>query len=299
MPQLLSNRANREYQSTTEQDEWVDVDGMGHGHSVYSHHQREGTGSNSAVYVTHWNPQTFLSQFEGGWNTQSNPIVAYAWTPVVSGSGPFNESKDSAYWSMPVGNRYTYSSFPPFTSEVWYGSASTPITNAYSYTATDSTGATGTAKYILTLHDPFEAKTHDIASIFDNPQRASGNILGPCSAQTGQTTQVSISLTADAGGAIGAWLADIFSIDVSASVNYSESTSILVGGNVPAGKYTWLEQLDHYYYHTGLADKYDTTGYLGEFPYSIKQIPPTHLDQYGIQLHRPFEDYSNGPPPGP
>ena len=138
--------------------EITDPDGTTHGDTIYSYEEYSNNGvDNSTTENHHINWQTFHAVFTGGWRFLSNYVYppddsegyapdnfAWTWTP--------NESQDTyrtGYWAVIDG------AYELFEGQ-WQGSPSGVQQRNIVYTATDSDGATATATYILSVHDPYE-----------------------------------------------------------------------------------------------------------------------------------------------
>jgi hypothetical protein len=261
---------------TAARNETEDADGTRRGHTIFSYHRKDGTSSNSSIAVTSWNHETFFPVFEGGWNTTDNPIVNYLWSPVENPSGPYNASQTTASWDMNAGNPFTYSAFAPFTQVSWHGGATTPLTKTYTYTATDSQGATATAKYILTLHDPWEIVTKTSAPAKRNyrphPYGSWVDASHDGDTLVGQLTQTygwDVGVTFSGPDDL---IANLIGVDV--TVTRTVSTGVTVGNehnNVRKGYRACIMIWDAVIRHTGTANQWDEEGYVGNMPFECDE----------------------------
>ena len=265
-------------------DETVDPDGTVHGDTVYSYtntYWSEYPEGENTDNVDNW--QYFHPQFSGDWTVVIPPVdypynISYQWNPSES-----SDTWDTGKWKMPYGSLNMYSGY-------WVGKptgASPP--SPMTYTVTDKgDGATATATYILTVHDPYE-------KYIDNPptpsrenlqRRGSLSFTATQAAPTGtsyyeqdQTWSVSIS----AAGAVGEWFATTLGLNLQASYSYTvaQGASVNLGPYKP-GYGSWAETYDEYKTYTGTAKTYDAGGYCGTHDYKVK-VPTGH----GIQAHSP------------
>jgi hypothetical protein len=158
----------------------------------------------------------------------------------------------------------------------------------------------GTAKYILTLHDRFEAKTHNMAQRNINVRPAPNGIWVTATThgqdlnvymETAESWEVNVSFS----GEPAKFLAGNFGVEV----GFSRTVTKSVGAsatcpNVPLGYSIRPEIYDAVKVHTGLADEWDEAGYVGEVSYEI-----TEPDEPagGLQASVPILRGGGDPPP--
>lgn len=181
----------------------------------------------------------------------------------------------------------------------WSGTPSGTSQKVVTYTVTDNQdGATARARYELTLHDPIEQKTRQTqrtrANIRPHPYR-----IWVTATQDGQDLAVGVSqshtwtvtVVLGADIEIAKWVADVI-LQVEGGYSYTtEASASVTAQNVPKNYGTYLEIYDVYQVYTGLADKWNVSGYAGEGPYEVKEP-----DGWGVQAHVPYEYMgTNGP----
>lgn len=277
-------------------DEWIDVDGTGHGHSIYTYlntYQNPTAPSphpypNPPVTVTVPNVQTFNAVRSGTW---IGPL-SWQWTPSEDGSG-----------TLPADDINTHQQeMPNGTANLEYGAwAGTPSGTSQkiiTYDLTDGNdGAKVKARYYLTLHDPWEVVIHNTATAKRDyrPHPYGGWVEASedNDTLTGDLTQsheMTVGVTFS-GPPIG----DLIGIDVSAS--YTVSTGVTVGNehnNVRAGYRSRVYIWDEVIRHTGTADEWNKSGYVGNTPFQYDA--PATPTVWGMHLG-PLEWNGSGPEP--
>lgn len=267
--------------------ETVDADGTTHGDTIYSYladylpRTEEGFPSTE----DHKNWQVFHPYLTGSWsqrpmiNLEAGPNINWQWSP--------NESEDT--WSMGKVSMH-YRTFRTFNDAPQHQDTSEE--RDITYTATDNQdGATATATYILTVHDPYE-------KYIDNPpapsreniqRRGSISFTATPAALTGTSyfeQADSWGASISAAGPLDKWIADIlgFRLDLSYSFTVNQGASVNLGPYQP-GYGSWAETYDEYTTYTGTAKIYDAGGYCGTHDYYVKVPTGT-----GIQAHSPEQD---------
>lgn len=257
-----------------------------YGHSTYSYVSESVDAEGFTWYTNFPNNQNFKAAYNStGEGNQA--LDWYQWNP----SDP-SDTWESHTQEMPYGNPYRVSG-----SDEWHGQATIgPQKKIIGYTAYHADGATVNARYELILHDEYEKRTHRIDDEFENPRRVGDNAIGPCVPELSRGTEYSYSVAASASGRLSRWIAKLIpvNLELSATKTSSTTTTIVAVDPVPAGQYTWFELKDHYHYHRGMADKWDSAGYVDEEAYEIKEVPSDPSDRYGIQIHTPYQPYSGG-----
>ena len=269
--------------------ETQDADGTKHGDTIYSYIDTEtpatglaGTGG-SPITTDNENWQTFQPEFIGDWNFPQGSTPYWEWTP--------SESDDTSTLGKVSMH---YRNYGLLNGKV--EGKDSPETRTVSYSVTDPLGATATANYILTVHDPYE-------DYIDNHRVIKQNItednysLAFTSVQGAPSGQVSIvhSDTWEASVSCD-FLVDWIVPGTSANVTYSFTASSGASANV--GPYTpgytvWAETYnlaDEYY---GTVKVWDAGGYVGTQPYD-EIIPTGHA---GIEATQPVWT-GTGPDPG-
>ncbi len=267
--------------------ETVDADGTTHGDTIYSYladylpRTEEGFPSTE----DHKNWQVFHPYLTGSWsqrpmiNLEAGPNINWQWSP--------NESEDT--WSMGKVSMH-YRTFRTFNDAPQHQDTSEE--RDITYTATDNQdGATATATYILTVHDPYE-------KYIDNPpapsreniqRRGSISFTATPAALTGTSyfeQADSWGASISAAGPLDEWIADTlgFRLDLSYSFTVNQGASVNLGPYQP-GYGSWAETYDEYTTYTGTAKIYDAGGYCGTHDYYVKVPTGT-----GIQAHSPAQD---------
>ena len=182
-----------------------------------------------------------------------------------------------------------------------------PTTYNVGYTATDNTdGATASANYSMTVHDPYEANFPDHAT-YRNKENfkkypdaqwvSSGDDPGKTyDLEVHTETSKSIDITISPGGILEKWIASTMAItiDVSASYDVSVGQGTTVK-DVPPGWGTYCMSYECVDYHKGKLDQWGTRGYQGTLPYNLRVHENPAV---GIQP-APLVQMSGAPPTPP
>ena len=162
-----------------------------------------------------------------------------------------------------------------------------PEQRTISETVTDSDGATATANYILTVHDPNELGADTMNRGIEN-LRMAPNAAYVRSTQDDATLTVyaeqgdswSLDISADIP-----WVLPELGLSVSGSYTYSYNAGVQSSlQHVQAGYGTYLEEFDAYKYHTGPITQWDAGGYVGTTTYHVKE---PDSPSGGYQAHAP------------
>ena len=196
---------------------------------------------------------------------------------------------DTGFWSMLTGSE----KWKTQGTSHWEGPERTPVTSPMVYTATDNgDGATATAKYILTMHEPLETKNVNpdiylISNVHVPPSASYVVSNAPSSSLTvGLTTSDSwmVGVGLEAMFPASIWKALSLGININASYTFSVSTTQSVTvSDVPPGYGTILEVFTVSIHHSGLLNQWDTAGFVGVQTYGI-DVP----DHAGMRAQYPY-----------
>jgi hypothetical protein len=278
-------------------NETVDSEGNTHGHTTYSYvNKNVKSGDFYIGDIENPNWQPFNSQYNGFWNfgnTSSPPTeVSWSWSPQYSGATKYTNS-----WLIPYGNQNNYNG--SFIGHTQGDSGEKVMT----YTATDpADGATATAKYYLTIHDPIEDKgAPQTEVIADNWQAAASPAVFNYSTTAYVTTPpayleyaISHTIGINFGGDIH--LTGHKLSDIGVSANYSISFTYNAGQTsfsieLPPRTYSYLEVADMYKRYWGKVNKWEPSGAFNEASYDFK-VPET--PGYTIRMHPPIPISTGG-----
>ena len=294
--------------------ETFDADGTGHGDTIYSYHvfqfiPNDFGGHHDDSDCINW--QTFHANYGGGWSTRplydgNNHFLGYV-SDVTYNWTPANDRDNDRYtgkWSMQHGAmNQDLDLTPPLK---WTKDASPATPGTESLTATDNAdGASATAQYILTIHEPIELEGGDqVASHQPENYRKAPGAAWVISPQDGSDLNVymetacSWSLGASFGGDadFSAWVA---LVPLNLSINASYQVTINVGEGVTVhnqlkgwGCYALI--CDFYDIHTGKGKEWDEGGFVKNVSYLFKI--PSNPDG-GVTASTPVYVGSN--PSGP
>lgn len=257
------------YQVTLSRDgargETQDPDGTKHGDTIYSYGDyinTEDTGLEKRTDYLNW--QTFQPNFVGNWSFPQGSSPYWAWTPSES-----DDTSTMGKVSMHYRNYYTLEGEP--------NGSDSAETRAVSYSVTDPLGATATANYVLTVHDPYESYINNHRLKLKNYQRQP-NSPSWTSSPAATTGDVFISQENSWGGSVSL---DSFgelicqNLGLSISTNYSFSVTAGAyahAGPLTPGYTTWALTYDEYDEYYGTLKVWDAGGYVGTTPYD-EQIP--------------------------
>ena len=261
-------------------DDWIEADGTMHGHTRFSYD--ESTGPGNPVFRP--NKQNFTASHSGPWGT----YLDYSWSPVGGGWGDPGDTINSSTQQMPRGSLYKNAHGD------WKGSASSPTTQAYTYTLQDMGGADGakaTAKYYLMLHDEFERNYPEVVTHPNTNVRIAPGAQWVTSTRDGSALQVyaeqsygwsvDVSFTGTPAGFVAGQLGITAGGSRNASASVGQSATLT---NVDKDYATYLELYDAIKIHTGYLDQWTESGYYGVVSYQV--IEPDD-PAGGIQAHSP------------
>lgn len=292
----------------------ADPNGTMHGDTIYSYHSYIGTSQNGDLPQDspEWNWIYFTPHFVGGWHwkagtnhNQDSITVPNVVNPDTWSWSP-NESEDTWDYgkcSMSWATNYSETNGIPTGQDaptVYNGSGVV-------YAATDNTdGASITAKYIMTVHDPIEKNYPDHAT-YRNKENfkkypdaqwvSSGSDPGKTYDLDVHTdTSQSIDITITPGGKIEKLIASALgvTVDVSASFDISVGQGTVIK-DVPPGYGTYCMSYEVVDYHIGKVDQWGTGGYQGTAPYNLRIHENPAI---GIQP-APLAPMSGAPPTPP
>ncbi len=263
--------------------ETQDPDGTVHGDTIYSYGDyinTEDTGLEKRTDYLNW--QTFHPNLIGNWTFPQGPSPYWAWTPSES-----DDTNVTGKVSMHYRNYYTLEGEPRGTDDA-------PETRTVSYSVTDPLGATATANYILTVHDPNEVGPDTFTRGIENLRMAPNAAYGrstvdgsPVTVYAEQSDSWSLGISSDVP-----WVLLKLGLNASASYTYSYNAGVqCVLPNVQAGYGTYLEEFDSYKYHTGTITQWDAGGYVGTHPYHVKE---PDRPSGGYQAHTPAVSLPDG-----
>ena len=253
-----------------------DPDGTVHGDTIYSYGDyivTEDTGQEKRADYLNW--QTFHPNFAGNRKFSPESTPYWAWTPSES-----DDTSDTGKVSMHYRDYFTQEGDPRGTDDA-------PETRMVSYSATDPLGATVTANYILTVHDPNEVGPDTVTRGIENLRMAPNAAYGrstadgsPVTVYAEQSDSWSLGITSDIP-----WILPKLNLNASASYTYSYNAGVqCVLPSVRAGYGTYLEEFDSYKYHTGIITQWDAGGYVGTKSYHVKE---PDRPSGGYQAHTP------------
>ncbi len=281
------------------------LDGTMYGDTIYSYNTHQ-DGSLYNPPNTNW--ITFQPNFKGNWHWKAaqdhlgdtvlapnvvNPNT-WSWSP--------NESQDNwdyGLGSMPMATNYALINGYPKGQDA-------PTTYPVVYTATDnSDSATASARYVMTLHDPYEKNFPDhTQDMTDDANEKQLGTYGPQAPFDGSTISASVttenpwSVKVKASGEIPLpWIGGALGVDVEKSVTDDDKIGASCSDNhTHAGDYSYVEAVDHYIYHHGKVDTWGVNGYKGTQPYEVWEVgTPAHF----LRLHKPYGNATAGPSPPP
>jgi len=304
-----------------DRDEWVEADGTGHGHTIYSYKHRYkpltliDNGGAFPETESVPNQVEIVSSYSGSWTVKSgystqgnlNPFmldVTSEWSPSNDETNVIGRAGDiqTHFQTMPEGGltKDTYGRISP----VWTGQGSSSTSKIITYTATDNRDqAKAKARYELTVHEPWEIITHNTKPDKLNYRPYPGGDWVDATADGDTITgQVTHDESWDVGVTFGLKpseaLAPLVGVDV--SVTHSASTGVTVGNehnNVRKGYRCRVMIWDAVIKHWGTANEWDTNGYVGSGPQAYEVYEPDN-PAGGMHLG-PLEWGGDGPaPPG-
>ncbi len=171
------------------------------------------------------------------------------------------------------------------------------------YTATDrQDGATATAKYFFTVHDPLEEKEHHINRDIERNVRLAGSpeiknqsytqSLEAPGGYVERSDSYDIGVSIDLGFAVSKWILD--GLGISPSFTYTVTVNAgqpAAGITLPPRTYSYAVIYDTYERHWGNADEWDAAGFVGNEPFDftiprapgwgIRMVPPIRLSDDG------------------
>ncbi len=243
-----------------DRDEYIDADGNGHGHTIYSYYEEAHT-NGGGTDVPHPNVQYFSAGVAAPYGSTVGP---WQWTPSENNDSEFSHSQEMPFGSLKqtdwrVGR------------VKWKGTPAGTQQKIVSYSNTKD-GVEMKARYELTVHEPWEIVTTNTAA----PARLNyrphpyGSWVGASHDGDTVTGQLDQSYGWDVGVTFtgpGELIAGIIGIDVSASRN--ASTSVSVGNehnDVRAGYECRVMVWDAVIRHSGTANEWNASGYVGTGP---------------------------------
>lgn len=257
------------YQVTLSRDsargETQDPDGTVHGDTIYSYGDyinTEDTGLEKRTDYLNW--QTFSPNFVGNWNFPQGSTPYWAWTPSES-----DDTSTMGKVSMHYRNYYTLEGEP--------NGSDSAETRTLSYSVTDPLGATATANYVLTVHDPYESYINSYRLKLENYQRQP-NSPSWTSSPTATTGTVYVEQANTWGGSVsldtfGELICENLGVSISADYSFSVNAGASANaGPLTPGYTTWAETYDEYNEYYGTLKVWDAGGYVGTTPYD-EQIP--------------------------
>ena len=281
--------------------ETFDVDGTGHGDTIYSYHIFDSAklfGNDEDII----NWQTFFPVFGGAWHTKLGPNQNLTWPDVSYVWNPPESQNDWAtgLWSMHHGAMNKDLELP--TPLKWTKDASPATVGAETYTATDNVdGASATANYILKIHEPLELQGDQVLIRQpENYRTAPGAEWGVSSADDGDVqvykeNSVSWTIGATFGGDVdvAGWARLSITGDVSRQTTVNLGVSVTVH-HVPQGYGCYAIIFDVYDLHSGVVKLWDEGGFVKDSVYSFKEPsnPPG-----GVIPSAPLVYFGNNPPP--
>ena len=282
-------------------DEWVDKDGNGHGHTIYSYNYETITAP--AIRRSYYNWQTFQGSKGSSWAATTNE-----WSPSDA-----NDTETQHQQDMPFGTpeAVVAANNGPGMHYVWRGTPTGTQQKIITYTVSGVAGLTESKTYNLTLHDSWEVVSdtisHPQVNYRPHPYGSWVQASHDGDTVTGQLDQsygwdVGVTFTGQ-----GDIIADLVGVDV--SVSRTASTSVGVGNehnNVRAGYRCRVMIWDAVIRHSGTANQWDASGYVGSGPqpYQIDEPddPAGGMELGLLEWGGPGPEPSGGPfyyPPNP
>jgi len=244
--------------------------GVVHGDTTYSYYSQV---LGSGVTVT--NSQAINATLLGVWTKHvltigtHGAVTYYGKSQRWSYSGnaqTHDESQQSTTIDAPTGNLF-------FGILGFQGSPSGAQQQSTTYTITDDDGATATAKYYLSFHDPVEKISDDTSQvscmvpiyradgtpIYTSPQTGVGSGTGYVERSTGYSVGAGLNATFNLTG----WL-KFLGIDVGINGSFSQDTNTgaTVPFTCPPNFYAQAYQQDFYTRHHYLLRHFDTSGLI-------------------------------------
>lgn len=278
-------------------------DGTMYGDTIYSYNTHQDGAYNNSPNVNWCN---FTPNFSGNWHWKTGQdhlgqtvLVPNVVNPNTWGWSP-SESEDNwdyGVCSMPLAANYALINGYP------KGQDASTIYSVI-YTATDNTdGATASARYVMTVHDPYEKSFPDhTQDMTDDANEKQLGTYGPQAPFNGSPISASVttenpwSVKVKASGEIPLpWIGGALGVDVEKSVTDDDKIGVSCSDNhTRAGDYSYVEAVDHYIYHHGKVDTWGVYGYKGTQPYEVWEVgTPAHL----LRLHTPYGNATPGPSP--
>ena len=292
----------------------ADLNGTMHGDTIYSYHfytdytQNSGDGGGSVYDALLWNWIDFHPNYTGNWHYKQgithngdSVIVPNVVAPDTWSWSP-NESEDTWDYgkcSMPWATNYSETDTTGPTGQ------DAPQEYDVQYSATDNTdGANAIAKYIMTVHDPYEHNYPDHTAYVLNHFRP---VPGPAYSRASYDNEAltvnvtngdswTVTGSINCPLAMAKWVASAIGLTFQVSRQYSFSAGVVQTVTSPysyhgqtytvhEGDETYMEEFDQYVRHYGKVDTWGVSGYSGAQPYDF--LLPDNPSG-GYQAHLPL-----------